>query len=259
MTFLRLNNTRIHYELSGSEDRPTLMFSNSLGTNISMWDRQMPVLARDFRILRYDTRGHGQSSASPGPYTIDQLARDVLAILDHLGIEQIRFCGLSMGGMIGMSLALEAPRRLGKLVLCSTAAKIGSAEQWNTRIDTVRKQGMQAVVDGVLERWFTPGFRAGSPWMIESTRQMLLTTPVEGYTGCCAAIRDADLGDAISRIQAPTLILTGTHDPVAPPSDGHFMEQRIPGAQYRELPAAHLSNIEAGEAFTMELSNFLRA
>jgi 3-oxoadipate enol-lactonase len=259
MAFLRLNGTRICYELSGSDDRPALMFSNSLGTNMSMWDRQMPVLARDFRILRYDTRGHGQSSAPPGPYTIDQLARDVLAILDHLGIEQVHFCGLSMGGMIGMSLALEAPQRLGKLVLCSTAAKIGSAEQWNTRIDTVQKQGMRAVVDGVLERWYTPAFRAGSPWMIDATRQMLLATPVEGYTGCCAAIRDADLRDAISRIQASTLILTGTHDPVAPPSDGHFLEQHIPAARYRELPAAHLSNIEAGEAFTMELSSFLRA
>src|ERR1700739_396535 len=259
MAFLRLNDTRIYYELSGSEDRPTLMFSNSLGTNISMWNGQMPVLARDFGILRYDTRGHGQSSASPDPYAIDQLARCVLAILDHLGIEQVHFCGLSMGGMIGMSLALEAPRRLDKLVLCSTAAKVGSTEQWNPRIDTVRKQERQGVVNGVLERWFTPGFRARAPGLIESTRRMLLTTPVEGYTGCCAAIRDTDLRDAISRIRVPTLIISGTHDPVAPPSDGHFMEQHIPGAQYKELPAAHLSNIEAGEAFTMELSNFLRA
>lgn len=259
MSFLQLHDARINYELSGLERRPTLMFSNSLGTNISMWDLQMPVLGRDLRILRYDTRGHGQSSATSGPYTIDQLARDVLAILDHLGIERVDFCGLSMGGMIGMWLALQAPERLSKLVLCSTAPKLGTAEQWNTRIDTVCKQGMRAVVNGVLERWYTPNFRATSPSVIESTRQMLLTTPVEGYAANCAAIRDTDLRDQISRIRVPTLIITGAHDPVAPPEDGHFMEQHIPGAQYRELPAAHLSNIEAAEAFTMQLSSFLQA
>ena len=158
-----------------------------------------------------------------------------------------------------MSLALHAPERLSKLILCSTAPKIGTAEQWNARIDTVRKQGMQAVVNGVLERWYTSNFRASSPSVIESTRQMLLMTPVEGYAACCAAIRDADLRDQISRIRVPTLIISGAHDPVAPPPDGHFMEHHIPGAQYSELPAAHLSNIEAAEAFTMQLSSFLRA
>jgi 3-oxoadipate enol-lactonase len=259
MAFLELKDSRIYYELSGSDQAPTLMFSNSLGTNTAMWDRQVPALSRDFRILRYDTRGHGQSSVSPGPYTMNQLACDVLALLDQLRIERVHFCGLSMGGMIGMSLALQAPQRLGKLVLCNTAPKLGSPEQWNARIDTVRKQGMHAVVDGVLERWFTPEFRAASPSAIESTRQMLLKTPVEGYIGCCAAIRDTDLRGSISRIPVPTLIISGTHDPVAPPSDGHFMEQHISGAQYKELLAAHLSNIEAAEAFTMEVSNFLRA
>lgn len=259
MSFLQLHDARINYELSGLEQRPTLMFSNSLGTNISMWDLQMPVLGRDLRILRYDTRGHGQSSATSGPYTIDQLARDVLAILDHLGIERVDFCGLSMGGMIGMWLALQAPERLSKLVLCSTAPKLGTADQWNTRIDTVRKQGMQAVVNGVLERWYTPNFRATSPSVVESTRQMLLTTPAAGYAANCAAIRDTDLRDQIESIRVPTLIITGANDPVAPPVDGHSMEQHIPGAQYRELPAAHLSNIEAAEAFTMEVSKFLRA
>jgi 3-oxoadipate enol-lactonase len=259
MSFLELKDSLIYYELSGSEQRPVLMFSNSLGTNISMWDPQVPIFAPNFRNLRYDTRGHGQSSVSPGPYTIDQLARDVLALLDQLRIDRVHFCGLSMGGMIGMLLAMQSPHRLRKLVLCNTAPKIASAEQWNTRIDTVRKQGMKGVVDGVLERWFTPHFRSRSPAAIESTKQMLLTTPVEGYASCCAAIRDTDMRDAISRIQVPTLIISGAHDPVSPPYDGHFMEQHIPGAQYKELPAAHLSNIEAAEAFTMEVSNFLQA
>lgn len=259
MSFLELKDSLIYYELSGSEQGPVLMFSNSLGTNISMWDPQMPFLARNFRILRYDTRGHGQSSVSPGPYAMDRLAGDVLTLLDQLRIDRVHFCGLSMGGMIGMLLAMQSPHRLRKLVLCNTAPKIGSLEQWNARIDTVRKQGMQGVVDGVLDRWFTPSFRAASPAAVQFTKQMLLTTPAEGYIGCCAAIRDTDLGDAISRIHAPTLIISGTHDPVTPPADGHFMEQRIPGAQYKELPAAHLSNIEAAEAFTMEVSNFLQA
>jgi len=259
MSFLELNDSLIYYELSGSEQGPVLMFSNSLGTNISMWDPQMPFLARNFRILRYDTRGHGQSSASPGSYATDHLAGDVLTLLDQLRIDRVHFCGLSMGGMIGMLLAMQSPHRLRKLVLCNTAPKIGSLEQWNARIDTVGKQGMQGVVDGVLDRWFTPRFRAASPSAIEFTKQMLLTTPAEGYIGCCAAIRDTDLRDAISRIHAPTLIISGTHDPVAPPVDGHFMEQHISGAQYKELPAAHLSNIEAAEAFTMEVSNFLQA
>lgn len=259
MSFLELKDSLIYYELSGSEQRPVLMFSNSLGTNISMWDPQVPIFAPNFRILRYDTRGHGQSSVSPGPYTIDQLARDVLTLLDQLRIDRVHFCGLSMGGMIGMLLAMQSPHRLRKLVLCNTAPKIASAEQWNTRIDTVRKQGMKGVVDGVLERWFTPLFRSRSPAAIESTKRMLLTTPVEGYASCCAAIRDADMRDAISRIRVPTLIISGAHDPVSPPSDGHFMEQHIFGAQYKELSAAHLSNIEAAEAFTMEVSNFLQA
>lgn len=259
MAFLELKDARIYYELSGPECAPVLMFSNSLGTNVAMWDPQMQALSQAFRILRYDTRGHGESSVLPGPYTIDQLADDVVALLDQLRIERAHFCGLSMGGMIGMSIAMRVPRRLLKLVLCNTAPKIGSPEVWNTRIDTVRKGGMRAVANSVLERWFTPSFRAASPSAIESTRQMLLTTPVEGYVAACAAVRDMDVNGLISSIRVPTLIISGTHDPVTPPSDGHFLAERIPGAVYKELPAAHLSNIEAAVAFTMEVSNFLKA
>jgi len=259
MAFLELKDARIYYELSGPEPAPVLMFSNSLGTNVAMWDPQMQALSQDFRILRYDTRGHGESSVTPGPYSIDHLAGDVLALLDQLRIERVHFCGLSMGGMIGMSLAIGMPRRLLKLVLCNTAPKIGSPEVWNTRIDTVRKGGMRAVVDSVLERWFTPSFRTGSPSAIESTKRMLLTTPVEGYVASCAAVRDMDARDSSSSIRVPTLIISGIHDPVTPPSDGHFLAERIPGAAYKELPAAHLSNIEASAAFTMEVSNFLKA
>lgn len=259
MPFLELKDSRTYYELSGPDQAPVLIFSNSLGTSTAMWDPQIPTLSRDFRILRYDTRGHGQSTVSSGPYKIDQLACDILALLEKLKIERVHFCGLSMGGMIGMALAMQVPRRLGKLILCNTAVKIGSPELWNTRVDTVRRSGMQAIVDGVLERWFTSGFRATSPASIASTKQMLLATPVEGYAACCAAVRDMDASDSISGLQVPTLIISGTHDPVTSPTDGQFMAKQISGAKYKELPAAHLSNIEASAAFTMEVSNFLKA
>jgi 3-oxoadipate enol-lactonase len=259
MPFVQLNDGRIHYELTGPSEAPALVFSNSLGTDLAMWDPQMPTLAGKFRILRYDTRGHGQSSATAGPYTIDQLADDVIALLDHLKVGQVYFCGLSMGGMTAMSLALRAADRVRKIVLCSTAPKIGTADTWNTRIDTVRKGGMAAVVDGVLQRWYTNEFLSRCPQVIESTRQTLLRTPVEGYVACCAAVRDADLRQAISQIRLPTLILTGTHDPVTTPADGHLMAESIAGARYCELPAAHLCNIEASAAFTTELGAFLTA
>jgi 3-oxoadipate enol-lactonase len=257
MPFLQLSDAQIYYELAGGSQAPALVLSNSLGTNLSTWDPQMPALADKFRIVRYDTRGHGQSSVTAGPYAIDQLADDVIALLDHLKLHQVYFCGLSMGGMIAMSLALRAVDRLHKIVLCSTAPKIGTAETWNTRIETVRKGGMVAVVDGVLQRWFTNEFRSRCAQAIESTRQMLLRTSVEGYLACCAAVRDADLREAISQICLPTLIITGAHDPVTTPADGHFMAERIPGARYHELPAAHLCNIEASAAFTTELVSFL--
>jgi 3-oxoadipate enol-lactonase len=259
MPFLQLNSGSIRYELSGPEQAPALLFSNSLGTDLAMWDPQASALSQEFRVVRYDTRGHGQSSASEGPYTIDRLADDVIQLLDSLKLRQVYFCGLSMGGMIGMSLALRAADRLHKLALCSTAPKIGTAETWNTRIETVRKGGMATVVDGVLQRWYTPTFRSSSPEAIESTKQTLLKTPAEGYVACCAAVRDADMRDTISGIRVPTLIITGTHDPVTTPADGHFMEERIAGARYCELPAAHLSNIEAAAMFTRELCAFLKA
>ncbi len=196
---------------------------------------------------------------SPGPYSIDQLANDVLALLDRLDFSRVLFCGLSMGGMIAMSLAMRAPERLSKIVLCNTAPQIGLAEVWNARIETVRKDGMAAVVDGVLERWFTPSFRTKSAAAIESTRKMLLNTPASGYVANCAAVRDYDARNAIAKIRLPTLIISGTFDPVTPPQAGRFISEKIQGAVYQELPAAHLSNIEAAAAFTSELSGFLKA
>ena len=258
MAFLDRNGEGIWYELSGKDGAPVLVFSNSLGTNLGMWDGQVAALSNHFRIVRYDTRGHGRSGAPRGPYTIESLAGDLLALLDHLQLNRFNFCGLSMGGMIGMWLGLHAAKRVEKLVLCNTAPKIGSMETWNARIASVRRDGMEGIADAVLERWFTASFRAKDPAAVAATRVMLKNTPVEGYAGCCMAIRDTNLRAEIARIGSPTLIIAGSHDPVTSPADGQLMAERIPGSKFVELPAAHLSNIEASEAFTMELSTFLK-
>jgi 3-oxoadipate enol-lactonase len=259
MPALDTANVRLHYQLSGPEDAAVLLFSNSLGTDLAMWGPQVSALARDFRILRYDARGQGQSAVTPGPYSILQLADDVIALLGKLNLPRVHFCGLSMGGMVGMYLAMRAPALLDKLVLCNTAPKIGTPEVWDARIHAVRTGGMAAVVESVLERWFTAGFRAASPPAVECTRQMLLRSPLEGYVACCAAVRDMDARESIANIRVPTLIISGAQDPVTPPHDGRYMAERISGSLFKELPAAHLSNFEAAEAFTMEVSSFLKA
>ena len=259
MPFLETNGAQMYYELSGPASAPVLMFSNSLGTNLTMWTPQVEALGERYRILRYDTRGHGQSAVTPGPYKISQLADDVLGLLDGLGLDKVSFCGLSMGGMIGMTSALSVPDRVRKVVLCCTSPKLGSTDTWNARIASVRKGGMAAVTDAVLERWYTPPFRAMAPQQIQRTKQMLLTTPPDGYIANCEAIRDEDLREVIAAIQIPTLILTGKSDPVVPLADGRFMAERIRKSKYVELPAAHLANIEASDLFTRELATFLEA
>ncbi len=264
MPFADLGSSRIHYELSGSADLPVLVLSNSLGTNFTMWDAQFEAFSRDFRILRYDTRGHSQSAVTPGLYSIEQLANDVVELLDHLELARVYFCGLSMGGLTGMWLGIHAPERLHKIVMCNTALKIGNAAGWNTRIDAVRKDGMQPIASTVLERWFTSAFRVGSPQAVQSAQQMFVSTPVEGYVACCEAIRDADFrgenpDNTVTSIRVPTLVVAGAQDPVTTPDDGRAIADRIPGAQYFELQAAHLSNIEAASAFTMAVGRFLTA
>jgi len=257
MPMIESEGARIHYRFDGNEDGPVVIFSNSLGTNLSMWDAQVPALAARFRVLRYDTRGHGESSVTPGPYSIMQLGRDVVRLLDELEIERAHFCGLSMGGMTGMWLGVYAATRIERLVLCNTAAKIGTPEIWNARIEAVRQGGMAAIADAVIQRWFTPAFIARAPDAIERTRKVILSTPPEGYIANCAAIRDMDQRETISRISTPTLVITGAKDPVATPSDARYIIERVAGAHYAELDAAHLSNIEAADRFTQVLLQFL--
>ena len=256
MPSVDIGELRTRYELS-SADQPVLLLSNSLGTDFSMWDLQLAEFERHFRVLRYDTRGHGQSSVTPGDYTIEQLGRDALGLLDALRLDHVHFCGLSMGGMIGIWLGIHAPDRLHHLVLCNTAARIGTKEMWNARIGTVRKEGMGVVAAAVIERWFTPEFRKASPERAAQAQRMLECSPPEGYAGCCAAIRDMDQGDAVGKIQVPTLVVYGRKDPVSPATDALFLKERIRGAVAVELNAAHLSNVEQPEAFTQAVSDFL--
>lgn len=249
--------SRIHYRLDGSIDHPLLVLSNSLGTDLSLWNPQIPIFSDHFRTLRYDTRGHGQSSHGLENFTIEDLAQDVIELLDHLETDQISFCGISMGGMVGMALALSHPQRIEKLVLCNTAARIGTEELWNARIDAVRRGGMPYIADAVVQRWFKPEFRLKHPEVVDSVRQGLLNTSPEGYARCCIALRDADFRQSIPEIDRPTLIVAGSFDPATTTEDARFLSTNIAKAEYIELPAAHLSNIEAAEAFTREIAEFL--
>jgi 3-oxoadipate enol-lactonase len=258
MPIAHVNGGHIHYQIEGPANAHALVLSNSLGANFAMWDAQMPELRKHFRVLRYDTRGHGQSEVTPGPYSFEQLGRDVLALADETDLGTFSFCGLSMGGVTGMWLGIHAGKRLHKLVVCSAGAKIGNTEIWDARIETVRKGGTKAIAAGAMERWFTPRFRESSTEVVGDVRHTVESTSTEGYIACCAALREVDLRESIAAIASPTLVISGTHDSATPPSDGRFVAQRIPGARYVELDAAHLLNIEQPDRFTQEVFGFLR-
>jgi 3-oxoadipate enol-lactonase/4-carboxymuconolactone decarboxylase len=255
----------INYRVDGPDDAPPLLMSNSLGTDLAMWASQMNVLATNFRVIRYDTRGHGASSVPPGPYTLAQLGGDAVALLDHLGIARAHFCGLSMGGLTGMWLAINARDRVDRVVLANTGAKIGNLEFWNTRIEGIHRQAARsgkpglpdAIVAGVVDRWFTTRFQQLVPSHVEPIRQMLFATSVAGYVANCEAIRDADLRDKLSTIDSPALVIAGAHDPSTPPELGRDIATAVPNAEYVELDAAHLSNIEQAGAFNATLLRFL--
>jgi 3-oxoadipate enol-lactonase len=248
----------IHYQRSGPASAPVLVLSNSLGTKLELWDPQLAAFEREFHVVRYDSRGHGRSWVPPGPYSIENLGRDVLALMDHLGLRRANFCGISVGGMTGMWLGRYAPERVNKLILCNTRPW-NDATVWNNRIENVRKNGLRAIAPGIVERWFTPRFRQGSPSAVLAAQKMVEDTPEEGYVATCEAIRDMDLRGELSRIGASTLVISGTHDAAAPPEEGRFIAEQIPGAQYAEIDTSHISNIEGPEAFLAVVARFLRA
>jgi len=257
MATIDLRGVTFRYQLTGNPDGELLVFSTSLGAHLEMWDPQVEHLAGTCRILRYDMRGHGQSSTPTGPYTLQQLGEDLLALLDALQLDAINYCGLSIGGVIGQWLALHAPRRLRKLILANTAAKIGTSAAWDDRIAAIQREGMAPLASASLERWFTPEFRATNAPIIARMQQMLLAGDPAGYIATCAVLRDADLRDQIAGIRTHTLILAGRHDPVTTVSDAEFLQSRIPDAQLQVLPAAHIANAEAAPLFNQAILQFL--
>ena len=247
---------RISYELSGS-GAELLVLSNSLGSTLRMWDKLVPALEPHYRILRYDTRGHGASSVPAPPYAIDQLGGDVLFLLDHLGEDRVNFCGLSLGGLIGQWLGIHAPHRLRRLVLANTAARIGTHEMWDQRIATAKGAGMGALSPAIVERWFTPSYRKEHPEDMQIVRQMIAWIDPVGYVACCGALREADLRSEIASIELPCLVIAGTHDPATPASDGRSISAALPNSQYIELDSSHFSAWERTDEFAHAVLAFL--
>ncbi len=245
--------------VEGRRNAPILMFANSLGTTLDMWAGQAQALGEHFATLRYDTRGHGGSVATPGPYRIADLADDAIAIMDVLELPQINFCGLSMGGMIGLWLGMNAPSRIRRLVVANSAAQIPPAQLWNDRIAMVRDNGMAAIADAVSQRWFTANFIYRQPDTVNVIKRMIVDTPVEGYAACCAAVRDFDVREGMGKIAVPVLVIAGDADPATPPQMTQEIANAIAGSRFESLPAAHLSNIECPVAFNRLLTDFLKS
>jgi len=249
----------INVEVTGRESAPVLMLSNSLGTNLHMWDDQISEWSRHYRVVRYDRRGHGKSGVPKGPYSMERFGRDVLAILDALKIVKVNWCGLSMGGMVGQWLGANAPDRIEKLILSNTNFNYADKSPWNDRIKFVQEKGLAALVDPNMERWFTKGFRERAPQAITTMKENFLATNPVGYIASCEAIRDMDFTASNSRITAPTLVIVGKQDPATPPSAGEAIVKQIKGAKLAAIDAAHIANIEQPKIYTDTVQNFLRS
>jgi 3-oxoadipate enol-lactonase len=248
----------VHYAVEGEPEAPPLVFSNSLGSTLAMWNPQAPAFADGFRVIRYDHRGHGASPVPPGPYSLADLGRDVLALLDLLSLARVSFCGLSIGGMVGMWLGVNAPERIDKLVLCCTSAKpAADPAMWHERAALVRAEGTQALADAVVGRWLTPAYTGGHPDTAERLRAMIVATPDEGYAGCCEAIAEIDLEPELERIAAPTLVLAGAEDPAFDLGHSERIAAAIPNARREILAAAHLANVELPDETTRLIRDFL--
>lgn len=248
---------KTNYKISGTPNSPVLVFSNSLGADNSMWDELIPFLLPYFQVLQYDTRGHGGSEITPEPYTLALLGQDVIDLLDQLKIEKAYFCGLSMGGLIGQWLGIHYPDRFSKIIIANTAAKIGEAEAWNSRIETIKKSGMEAIVSATMERWFTDVFRQKNSQRVAETKVMFLNTDVLGYANCCAAVRDADFRADLHKITSKILVITGDEDAVTNIEHAEFLVNQIPNATLSILPARHLSATELPEQFASLLIQFI--
>lgn len=239
---------------------PALLLLNSLGTSVEMWDEQLDALSARYELIRFDTRGHGKSTiGEPREASMDLLAKDALAVLDACGIARAHLCGVSLGGMIAMQVATHWPDRVLKAAFCNTSPYMPPRDGWETRIQTVRSQGVAPLIEGILGRWFTPELRQAQPEKVDRVRAMLLETSPAGYAACCAAIRDMDQRETIRGITAKTLVVGGSKDTSTPPADAELIASCIPEAKLVMLEAAHLSNIERAEEFTATLIEFLEA
>lgn len=248
----------LSYRVDGPTNGPSILFSNSLGTTLHMWDPLLPYLAQDYRVIRYDTRGHGNSVRTDGPYTVDALADDVLALLDVLRIETVHFCGLSLGGATGQALAVKAPERLLSLTLANTASLFPTREMWDARISSALEHGMASISDAVLQRWFTDAFAREDPDLFATMRKMFQEIDPRGYAACCAAVRDVNLQDQVARIRTPTLVICGDDDVATPPSASEFLADHIDGAHLVRIKnAAHISSVEQPQHFYAALHHFM--
>ncbi len=254
-----LGGVSLRYQASGAASGPAIVFVNSLGSDLRIWNQVVPRFEPHFRVLRFDNRGHGLSSVPPAPYSIDDLGGDLVALLDSLAIERAHICGLSIGGMAAMWLGIHAPQRVHRLILANTAARIGTPPMWDERIALVRQSGLSQLADQTLLRWFTEKYRQSQPSEMALCRSMIASTPAEGYIGCCHALREADMTREASAIEAPTLIIAGAHDPATPPAGGRALQAAIRNSRYVELDASHMSAWERPEEFSRAAFNFLNS
>lgn len=240
---------RLHV-VPGAEGKIPIVLSNSLGTDVELWDLQATPFADHYSVWRYDTRGHGQSDAPSGDYSIDRLGADLIAVIDATGSDRVDLCGISIGGVTALWVALREPQRVRRLILANTAAKIGHLELWTERIRVARTDGMAPLAEASMGRWFTEGYRARTPEIVARFQATVAATSVDGYTGCCAALRDADLRSQAANVTSPTLVIAGKHDIATPPQAGRWLAEQIRGARFVELDAAHISNVECAAEFT---------
>lgn len=259
MSFVRANGVVLHHAVEGPSDAPALVFANSLGTDFRIWDDVVAALAADARVVRYDKRGHGLSEAPPAPYGLADLVDDLAGLLDHLAVRDALVVGLSVGGMIAQGLAAARPDLVRALVLCDTAHRIGPPEMWDQRIAAIRAGGIEALAEPILERWFSADFRRSRPAELLGWRNMLTRTPVEGYLGTCAAIRDSDLTGAARAIAVPTLCVVGSEDGATPPELVRSLAALVPGAGFSIVEGAgHLPCVEAPETLAALINDFMR-
>lgn len=244
------DNVGLNAEIVGPDQAPCILLMHSIGCDLTLWDPQVAALADSFRLVRFDARGHGRSDVPHGDYSAERLGRDALAVLDAAGVEQAFLCGLSLGGTTSQWLALNAPGRVDGMILANTAARIGSAEAWQARGDAALAQGMAALADTAISRFFADGFRAAEPETVAMFYRTLLSTAPEGYAGCCAVLRDADFAPELGRISVPTIVVAGRLDIPIPVIQAEALAAGIPGARLVVLEAGHLSNVEQPAAFT---------